>query len=275
MEDTREYRHIDLVDSKEKADRLSKQPSFRSFNIFHENLMAVERYQTSVHLNKPIYTGATVLELSKLLMLNFHYDFIKKNYPEDKSKLAFTDTDSLLYSIETENIYEDMRRHHEMFDLSNYPNDHQIFENDDPETIRWLKSKNKKVVGKMKDEAGGDAILEFVGLRAKAYAYTQETYNKKENKWIITDNKKLKGIKKGVVKKKIHFKHYKDCLFTGEDHYESMVTFRSKLHKISTIEQVKKALCRYDDKRFILNDGISTNAHGHGDNLLEFIDFKK
>ena len=79
----------------------------------------------------------------------------------------------------------------------------------------------------------GDAILDFVGLRAKAYAYTQETYDKKEKKWLIADNKKLKGINKGVVKKKIHFKHYKDCLFTGEDHYESMVTFRSKLHNYS------------------------------------------
>jgi hypothetical protein len=204
-----------------------------------------------------LFSGSTVLDLSKLLMMNFHYDFIKDKYPDSKSTLAFTDTDSLLYEIETENVYTDMREHHEHFDLSNYPDDHSIFKNDSPDTVRWLKKKNKKVVGKMKDEAGGDDILEFVGLRAKMYSYIQLTNGK------ISESKKLKGIKKSVVKKKIHFEHYKDCLFTGRDQYASMVSFRSKLHKISTIEQVKKSLSRFDDKRYILDDGISTRAHGH------------
>ena len=150
-----------------------------------------------------------MLDLSKLLMLEYHYDFIKQQYPGTKSCLAFTDTDSLLYEIETEDIYKDMRQHHEHFDLSNYPENHRIFKNDTPETIKWLKNKNKKVVGRFKDEAGGEAILEFVGLRAKAYAFLQETNGE------IIESKKLKGIKKSVVKKKIHFDHYKDCLFTG------------------------------------------------------------
>ena len=201
--------------------------------------------------------GASVLDLSKLLMLDFHYDFVKQQYPGTKSTLAFTDTDSLLYEIETENIYDDMRQHHEQFDLSNYPDDHLIFRNDTPETVKWLKTKNKKIVGKMKDEAGGDAILQFVGLRAKAYAFLQETNGK------IVESKKLKGIKKNVVKKKIHFDHYKECLFSGQDHYARMVTFRSKLHVVDTVEQIKKSLSRFDDKRFILDDGISTRAHGH------------
>ena len=194
-------------------------------------------------------------------MLDFHYDFVKEKYPGSKSTLAFTDTDSLLYEIETSDIYADMRQHHEHFDLSNYPDTHRIFHNDSPDTIRWLKNKNKKVVGKMKDEAGGDAILEFVGLRAKAYAFLQEHNGK------ILQSKKLKGIKKNVVKKRIHFEHYKDCLFTGRDHYAQMVSFRSKLHQVSTIEQVKKSLSRFDDKRYILDDGISTRAHGHHLNI--------
>ena len=203
-----------------------------------------------------------MLDLSKLLMLDFHYDFVKRQYPGTKSALAFTDTDSLLYEIETDDIYVDMRQHHEHFDLSNYPDNHQIFRNDTPETIKWLKAKNKKVVGKMKDEAGGDAILEFVGLRAKAYAFLQETGGR------IVESKKLKGVKKCVVKKKIHFEHYKDCLLSGRDHYAQMVTFRSKLHVVDTVEQIKKSLSRYDDKRFILDDGISTRAHGHYKNIF-------
>jgi hypothetical protein len=109
----------------------------------------------------------------------------------------------------------------------------------------------------MKDEAGGDAILQFVGLRAKAYAFLQETNGE------IVESKKLKGIKKNIVKKKIHFQHYKDCLLSGHDHYARMVTFRSKLHVVDTVEQIKKSLSRFDDKRFILDDGISTRAYGH------------
>ena len=284
MENTRDYRHIDLVNTEAKADRLTKQPSFRAHHIFHDDLIAIERYQTSVQMDKPIYTGAAVLELSKLLMLDFHYDFIKEQYPGSKSTLAFTDTDSLLYAIETENNYDDIWTHRERFDISNYPNEHEIFQGRpelvnpetgciDPELLKAEKNKNKKVVGKFKGEAEGELILEFVGLRAKAYAFLQESYDVETEKYIINESKKLKGIKKCVVKKKIHFKHYKDCLFSGKDHYASMVTFRSKLHKISTIEQVKKALSRYDDKRFIHRDGITTTAHGHTDNIFEFIDF--
>ena len=190
-------------------------------------------------------------------MLEFHYDYIKQQYPGTKSTLAFTDTDSLLYAIETNNIYDDMRQNHEKFDLSNYPNEHPIFRNDDAETVKWLKKKNQKVVGMMKDEAGGDAILEFVGLRAKAYAFLQETDGE------IAECKKLKGIKKNVVEKKIHFDHYKDCLLSGHDHYARLVTFRSKLHIVDTVEQIKKSLSRFDDKRYILDDGISTRAYGH------------
>ena len=196
-------------------------------------------------------------------MLNFHYDYIKETYPGSKSTLAFTDTDSLLYEIETEDVYCDMRENHDLFDLSNYPDDHKIFKNDTPETIAWLKRKNKKVVGKMKDEASGDAILEFVGLRAKAYAFRQETFDKKKKETVCIESKKLKGIKKSVVKRKIHFEHYKNCLLSGQDYYAQMVTFRSKLHNISTVEQVKKSLSRYDDKRYILEDGITTRAYGH------------
>ena len=272
MENTREYRHIDLVDDEKKAERLAKQPTYRAHHIFHENLFAVERYQNTVQLDKPIYTGAAVLELRKLLMLDFHYDFIKKHYPAEKSVLGFTDTDSLLYSIETPNIYDDIRKHHEEFDVSNYPNNHPIFVRDSPETVRWLKNKNKKVVGKMKDEAGGDRIIEFVGLRAKAYSYIQEEYDEKTKTFINAEVKKLKGIKRNVVKRLIHFENYKNCLYSGKNEYVSMVTFRSKKHKLQTIEQVKKALSRFDDKRFILSDGITTRAHGHTDNIFECVD---
>ena len=110
-----------------------------------------------------------MLDLSKLLMLEFHYDFVKRQYPGTKSTLAFTDTDSLLYEIETDDIYADMRQHHEQFDLSNYPDDHRIFRNDDTDTIKWLKSKNKNMLNYISTWlfpviSSGWALYQVIGL---------------------------------------------------------------------------------------------------------------
>ena len=278
MENVREHRNLDLVATPEKMAWLAKQPTYRLHRNIHENLVAVERWKDTAKLDKPIYTGASVLDLSKLHMLNFHYGYVKEMYPGKKSVLGFSDTDSLLYKIETEDIYRDMREHHEHFDLSNYPDHHRIFERDvlldgtpDLETIRWLKEKNKKLVGKMKDEAAGDYILEFVGLRSKAYAYLQETWDEKKKAFVVDEHKKCKGVKKCVVKRNMMFHHYVDCLDSHKPHYATMVGFRSRLHRIQTVEMTKKALSCYDDKRFLLSDGITSRAHGHTDNLFEFL----
>ena len=151
MENVREYRNVDLVGTEEKARKLASQPTFRSFNIFHDNLFAVERYKSCVEMDKPIYTGVAVLELSKLLMYEFHYDYMKQKYPGEKSKLCFTDTDSLLYRIESDDIYKDMMEDHEHFDFSGYKDDHSMFDGKTQEEIKYLKQKNKMVIGKMKD----------------------------------------------------------------------------------------------------------------------------
>ena len=100
---------------------------------------------------KPIYVGFTVLELSKWLMYDFHYNFIKKNFD---AELLFTGTDSLAYERKSEDVNEDFFKHKHLFDFSNYPKDSKFFD----ET-------NKKVIGKMKDEFG--IVEEFVGLKSK------------------------------------------------------------------------------------------------------------
>ena len=107
-------------------------------------------------LNKPIYIGFTVLELSKWLMYDFHYNFIKKKFD---AELLFTDTDSLTYEIKSENFYEEFFKHKHLFDFSNYPKDSNFFD----ET-------NKKVIEKMKDKFGGVIVDEFVGLKSKMYS---------------------------------------------------------------------------------------------------------
>ena len=275
IENTREYRNVDLVDSKEKMEKLAKQPNYRCHTIINENLIAVERFKPTVKMDKPIYTGISVFELSKLSMYKFHYELIKKIYPGQKSKVCMTDTDSFVYEIETENIYDDMRQHHEHFDLSNFEDDHPMFCNDNADTIKHLKNKNKKVLGKMKDELAGKTLLQFVGIRPKAYSlkYEEMVFLDEQGKVSkepthrpelrISESKKLKGIKKSTVENDIRHEHYMNCLHNGDPLHATMTTFRSHDHKMSTRTQNKLALCNFDDKRWIMEDGISTYAHGH------------
>ncbi len=109
MENVRHQRTMTLMHSHEKIEWAAKQPTYRMHRNIHENLVSIERWKNTVVLDKPIYVGASVLELSKLLMLDFHYGYVKEMYPGRKSVLGFSDTDSLLYKIETDDVYRDMR----------------------------------------------------------------------------------------------------------------------------------------------------------------------
>ncbi len=161
MENVRNRVNIRLVTSRHIANKLAIKPNFDKNTIFCKSLIAVHMKKTQLMLDKPIYLGASILDISKTLMYDFHYDYVKKNY-EQKSKLLFTDTDSLCYEIETEDFYKHISRDVErLFDTSNYPKDH-------PSKIPT--GKNKKVIGMFKDEADGKTIQGFVGLRAKLCA---------------------------------------------------------------------------------------------------------
>ena len=165
---------------------------------------------------------------------------------EKNQKLLFTDTDSLCYEIETEDFYKDISGDVEdYFDMSNFPKDH-------PSEIPV--GKNKKVLGMMKDEAGGRIIEEFVGLRAKLYSY--RVFEGKEEK-------KCKGIKKSVVRKDISHEDYKECLFSKKTQMRKMNVIRSHGHEIFSETVNKIALSANDDKRIILEDKISTLSYGH------------
>ena len=187
---------VDLVTSEEKLKKLSAQSFFKQFNIFHENLVAVERAKVELTLNRPIYVGFVILDLSKTLMYDFHYNYIKQKYPD--STLLFTDTDSLTYQIQTDNVHEDFYVDKHLFDFSGYEKESPFY-NDE----------NKKVIGKIKDDLNGEIIEEFVGLRAKMYSLKIE----KE------EMKKAKGEKKNVVKKDISHQDHLDCLFEERKFY--------------------------------------------------------
>ena len=245
MENIRNRVNIKLVTDKKKAERLAAKPNFKHCNIFNENLIAIHTKKTFLTFDKPVYLGMSILDLSKTLMFDFHYNYIKKKYG-DKAKLLFTDTDSLMYEIRTEDFYGDIKGDvKDRFDTSDYPSIH-------PSGIPT--GCNKKVLGMFKDEAGGKIIDEFVGLRAKLYSY--KTLEGEESK-------KCKGVKKLVVKNSITHEDYKNCLFTGTEQLRKMNVIRSHKHDIYTEEVNKVALSSIDDKRHILEGQTTTLALGN------------
>ena len=242
MENLRKRVDVRLVTDKEKLLKLASKPTYVSSKIFNENLVAVHKIKETLTLNRPAYVGMCILDLSKTLMYDFHYNYIKNKY-DDKAKLLFTDTDSLTYEIQTDDVYEDFWSDKDKFDNCDYPENSQYFN-----------KTNKKVIGKFKDEVAGIPITEFVGLRSKMYSYIKDN---------DTGGKTAKGIKKNVIKKNIHHEDYKNVLFNNKQIHHEMKTIRSEKHQLGSFELNKISLSCFDDKRYIHNDGITSYSYGH------------
>ena len=241
IENIRKRRNIKLVTNREAYLKLVMKPNFKSGVLFGENLMGCEMGKIKVVMNKPVYLGQAILDLSKIVVYEFHYDYMATKYGK-KLDLCYMDTDSLIYNIETEDFYKDIAEDvPARFDTSGYNPDR-------PLPVGLIKN----VIGLMKDELGGEIMTEFVTLRPKMYAY----------KTGSAESKKCKGIKKCVVHKTISFEDYKACLFGGGSSYRSQLTFRSLRHEVKTLEVNKLALSRDDDKRITVN-GINSLARGH------------
>ena len=241
MENIRKHRNIKLVTNREVYLKVVMKPNFKSGTLFGTNLMGCEMGKIKVVMNKPVYLGQAILDLSKIVMYEFYYDYMKRKYPEGLT-LCYMDTDSLIYDIETDDFYKDIAKDvKDRFDMSCYSPNRRL-----PVGL------NKKVIGLMKDELGGGIMTEFVALRPKMYAY----------KTGSAESKKCKGIKKCIVKKTISFEDYKNCLLSGETSYRSQLMFRSSKHEVRMLEVNKLALSRGDDKRITVN-GINSLAGGH------------
>ena len=190
MENIRKHRDIKLVTADKKRSKLVSEPNYHTINLISEDLSIIEMKKTKVKMNKPIYLRLSILEISKILMYEFWYDYMKPKY-NDNVRLCYMDTESFVMHIKRNDFYKDIDIENR-FDTSNY------------EVNRSLPTgKNKKVIGLMKDELGGKIIIEFVTLRLKTYS-------------LLTDDgkedKKAKGTKTCVMKKMIKFNDYKKCL---------------------------------------------------------------
>ena len=159
------------------------------------------------------------------------------------SKLLFTDTDSLTYEIEAEDVHKDFWNDKDMFDNSNYP-----------ENSPYYCNVNKKVISKFKDEACGVPIVEFIGLKSKMYSYVKD--NEK-------GGKTAKGTKRCVIKNNIKHEDYKNVLLNNKQLHHKMKTIRRQKHQLASYEINKVSLSCFDDKRYIHDNGISSYTYGH------------
>ena len=228
-------------DEEQKILKYVAKPTFARQEIFNEHLVGIQNHKEKVLLNKPIYVGMSVLDLSKHLMYDFYYNTLKARYGENV-RLLYTDMDSLIVKVDTEDIYADMSLNADLYDTSNFPEDHPLY------------STTNKKVGKFKDELGGKVLTEFIGLRPKMYSYAGED-----------SGKRAKGVKKSVLRKSITHDDYRSCLFEKEVFHRDMPGLRSHAHTIYGETVHKVALAPLDTKRYILDDGISTLAFGNVD----------
>ena len=208
MENVRNHRDIKLVTTNTRRKQLVSQPNYHTCKCFSEHLMAIELTKTKVYMNKPIYIGQAVLDISKTLMYTFYYDYLKPKYG-DKVKLCYMDTDSFIVLVKTDDFYKNISDDViEWFDISDFNND------DD----RLPTGINKKDIGKFEDELKGQIMIEFFALASKVYAYLDD--NDKEHK-------RVKGINKYVRDKALRFNQYMDALLLNKTIRTTQQIFKS------------------------------------------------
>ena len=227
----------------DKVKKLVARPQYNQHVIYDENMAAIQLNKTVVQLNKPRYIGMTILDISKLIMYQYHYEYLMPRYPD--TKLLFTDTDSFCYWIPSEtNVYDDMRGNHDWFDFSNYPIDHANFDDS-----------NNLIPGKMKDEMGGDLILEFVGLRSKMYSILNyDGANKKTAKGVISE----------VKNHQITHEDFKISLFEKKQFMHVGAKILQDRHKLFTADVNKVTLSPYNDKKWITREGNTFTSYSFG-----------
>ena len=288
MENVRNRIDVKLTVDNDVKKKWIKNPRFKCTKDFNEHLSGFLMNKATVTLDKPVYVGQAILDLSKTLMYDWYYNDIKKQYPD--ARMMYTDTDSFVLLIKTKDFYKEIPL--EKYDTSNYPKEHPCYS-----------SKNKKVIGLPKDEGGGQPISEFACLRSKSYCVkfaewdavkilpdTDEIKAQRAKIRVMKDEvdrhlakcelesmiknlrkdvnernggvKKCKGVKKCVAKD-LTFDTYKSCLFTGNPAPDAqMSVILSKLHELKNYTFIKKTLSAFDDKRYY-TDNVNSYAHGH------------
>ena len=226
MENLRKRCDVRLVTDHKMFLKMVSKPTYVGKTEFTGDLVAVHKIKETLVLNRPAYAGMCILDLSKTLMYDFHYNYVKKKYGS-RANLGFTDTDSLCCEITTTDAYADFWADKHKFDNRDYPKESPFFD-----------STNKKVIGKFKDEAAGIPIKEFIGLKSKMYSYIKDN---------AKNVKTCKGVKKDVIKKNITHENYRDTLMNGKQMMHKINTIRSDHHQLGSYQLNKISLSCFDD----------------------------
>lgn len=272
MENIRKRVNVHLLtkwEGRYGAEAYISKPEFKNSVIFNENLVAVEMRKLQIYLNKPIYVGMSILDLAKTTIYDFHYHYMNEAFSAGCT-ILYTDTDSLIYEL-FEDPYVKIRRDcHTRFDTSDYPKDNPF----------GIPQVNKKVLGMMTDENGGVVMTDYIGLRSKLYVvknsndeidvkkrqWEKEDYDPEEIKSMCRNygtTKKAKGIKKSIVRNRICFEDYIECLETWKHKVISQNLIQAKEHHVYSLTQEKIALSPEDDKRYLVPGSFNTLPWGH------------
>ena len=246
IEGVRGRTKVKFVNNPDTLRKLASKPTFHSSKIFNDNLVGVQTHYANVYMDKPIYVGTCILEISKHKMFDFHYNVIQPKFGP-RVKLLYTDTDSFMYEIETEDLYRELYDLRNYFDFSNYPKAHFLYDDC-----------NRKVAGYFKDETAGVPIVEFCGLKAKMYSFLVFSQESTKEKSV----QKAKGVVKATLRQ-IKHDDYIDCLMKCARLEHDFHSIMSKNHQLYTLHRKKVSLSAFDDKRYLLADNIHSLPYGH------------
>jgi hypothetical protein len=247
MENVKNRMQLHLTTNHENAVKWFSKINFKDSKCFN-GLNMIEMYKQEIEYNKPVYVGTSVLDLSKLCMMDFHYNVIERHFP-GKHRLLYSDTDSMRYEIEHPDIYEWMKHNREPFDLS--------------DSLRpdLKDSTNKKVLGKFKDEMNSLIITEMIALNPKVYSIKHQKLDD-DNNVEIGNKKCLKGVSKVIVKKEITHDDYITVLETNKPVAKTVMSIRSFDHQLYTFKQSKTALTSFYDK-MVMVDAVNCKPFGY------------
>ena len=236
MENVKNRVNLHLTVDEKNAVKWFSKINFKTGKSF-DNLYLIEMFKNEIIYDKPIYVGTSILDLSKLHMMRFHYEVIHANF-DNNYELIYSDTDSFVYNIKHPDIYNWVKNNNSHFDLSD-----DKYNKDDT---------NKKVLGKFKDELEGVPMKYFTALNPKVYCFESAD----------ASVRKCKGVSKVVVKKEITNSDFKKVIDTGENIKKNVCAIRSFNHAVYTIETEKKCLTNYYDKMH-MTDSNTCVPYGH------------
>ena len=240
---------IKLTFSGEEFTKFISKPHCRSSVLFTDSLGAVNMRKVKTLINRPTYIGVQILEISKLLVYHLHYNHFKPTYGA-AAHLLYTDTDSLVYQIQTPDIFADCYAFREnVFDMSTLP-----------PTSEYYDATQKDVPGLLKIETKGNIVTEFIALAPKMYSFTE--FDPTVEQRQLTESRRAKGIQR-AARNILRHKDYRTQLIQPRTTRVRVRRIGSKLHILYTIQCDKRGLTAVDDKRYLLNDGINSQPHGH------------